>query len=84
MIDIIKLKERREPKIDPEIKAGGWESTAEIIKRNSEKMKETAIRKELQLCLEAGLLETRQFLTGVGGRPATYWREKVTTKPRSI
>lgn len=78
MIDIKKLKDKREPKLDPEIKRGGWESTAEIIKANKT-LKATAIRRELQLSLEAGLLETREFHTGQGGRPATYWREKTAT-----
>jgi len=80
MIDINKLKDRREPKEDPEIKNGGWESTFEIIKNNNGEMKNTAIRRELKLSLEAGLLETRKFTTGAGGRPADYWREKVNVK----
>lgn len=80
MIDIKKLKEKREPKLDPEIKRGGWEATAEIIAGNPN-MKDTAIRRELQLSLESGLLETREFPTGRGGRPATYWREKPPSLP---
>ena len=79
MIDIIQLKKTREPHLD-EIKSGGWESTAEIIERNKSKLGKTAIRKELQLSLEAGLLETRQFPTGQGGRPADYWRLKTQTR----
>lgn len=80
MIDIEKLKALREPKLDPAIKAGGWESTAEIITANAGKMGKTAVRKELQLSLEAGLLETKQFPTGIGGRPADYWRMKTQTR----
>jgi hypothetical protein len=80
MIDIKKLKDKREPKVDPEIKRGGWESTAEIITSNKT-LKAPAIRRELQLSLEAGLLETREFPTGQGGRSATYWREKPPALP---
>jgi hypothetical protein len=80
MIDIKKLKENREPKVDPEIKRGGWESTAEVIEANGP-MKATVIRRELHLSLDAGLLETREFHTGQGGRPATYWREKPPALP---
>lgn len=80
MIDINKLKEKREPKVDPEIKRGGWEATSAIIAGNPN-MKPTAIRRELTLSLEAGLLETREFPTGQGGRPATFWREKPPALP---
>lgn len=75
MIDIETIRRLRET--DPEIKAGGWESTTEIIARH-DKLGETAIRRELHLCLKAGVVEQREFQSGGSGRPLLYWREVAT------